>query len=198
MSYVFDFENSLIHITSPQIIVGIQELINEIRAAEESEEGIQYGKIADASGKEDLGGGVSVGITIELLGNWQLKFWETSSIVKISGGNLVGGPGGDPIAYTAGVQALLIQSAAGTVTTISTGSGLSADEQEMLSNINAKTELIDGNVGFLKDIEGGKWTIVNDQMVFFKADNLTEVARFNLFDSAGNPTMTSVMTRERV
>lgn len=198
MAYIFDFENSIIHVTSPQIIVGIQELINEIRSAEASEEGSQYSKIADASGKEDLGGGVSVGITIELLGQWQLKFWETGSIVKVSGGNLVGGPDGDPIAYTAGVQALLIQSAAGTVTTISTGSGLSADEKEALSRVDTLSQMTNTNVTFLKDIEGGKWTVVNDQMVFFKADNLTEIARFNLYDEDGNATTTNVMSRERV
>jgi len=191
MGYSFDFDNTLIHITSPTTEITVQELIDEIRTAEASSTGIEHSKIADASGKESLGGGVAVGITVELLGNWQIKFWEGNYIAKVSGGNLVGGPGGDPVAYSAGVQTLLIQSAAGTVTTISTGSGLSAEQDQKLTAIANDTS-------FMKDIEGGKWTIVNDQMIFFKADNLTEIARFNLYDADGNPTMTNVMERERV
>ena len=35
-------------------------------------------------------------------------------------------------------------------------------------------------------------------MIFFKEDNVTEVARFDLFDDAGNPTMDAVFERTRV
>jgi len=35
---------------------------------------------------------------------------------------------------------------------------------------------------FVKDIEGGKWEIVGTQMIFYKDDNITEVARFNIDD----------------
>lgn len=52
-------------------------------------------------------------------------------------------------------------------------------------------------VNFIRNIEGGKWRIVGNQMIFYKSDNVTEVARFNLFDSAGNPAMANVFERER-
>jgi hypothetical protein len=51
---------------------------------------------------------------------------------------------------------------------------------------------------FLKNIEGGRWRILNNQMIFYKEDNLTEIARFNLFDSSGSPTETNVYERQRV
>jgi hypothetical protein len=51
------------------------------------------------------------------LGSWQLRFPAGNYIARVAGGNLIGGPSGDPIAYTAGVQTLLIQSAASTVVT---------------------------------------------------------------------------------
>ena len=44
----------------------------------------------------------------------------------------------------------------------------------------------------------GKWEIVSNQMIFYKADNVTEVSRFNLFDASGNPSMVNVYKRERV
>lgn len=142
MAYSFDFKNELINITSPQTEVSIQDLIDEIRTAEASEEGIQYDVIAGASGKESLGSGVSVGITVELLGNWQLKFWSGSYIAKITGGNLVGGPSGDPVAYTAGVQVLLIQSAASTVVSVSTGGALTTEEHDQLMATATRNDVI--------------------------------------------------------
>jgi hypothetical protein len=48
---------------------------------------------------------------------WQLRFAPGNYVARIAGGNLIGGPGGDPVAYSAGVQTLLIQSAAATVVT---------------------------------------------------------------------------------
>jgi hypothetical protein len=55
-----------------------------------------------------------------------------------------------------------------------------------------------GNLKFIKDIEGGRWKIVNDQMIFLKKDNNTEVARFNLFDKNQIRTQTKVYQRVRV
>ena len=131
MAYVFDFQNTLIEITSPQTEVIIQDLIDEIRTVESSEQGIAYAKIANASGKESLASGVNVGITVELQNGWQLHFWTGSYTATIKDGNLVGGLAGDPIAYTADVQVVLIQSAAATI--VSTGgSSLTQEEHDEL------------------------------------------------------------------
>jgi hypothetical protein len=91
-----------------------------IKTALASAEGIIYGQIGRGSGLNNLGPGVQVGLTVELLGSWQLRFPEGGPegyIARVAGGNLIGGPDGDPIAYTAGLQTLLIQSAASTVVT---------------------------------------------------------------------------------
>jgi|TARA_Y100000310_G_scaffold333189_1_gene410222 hypothetical protein len=55
------------------------------------------------------------------------------------------------------------------------------------------------HVEFIKNIEGGKWSIdsTSKQMVFFKSDNATEVARFGLSGSDGAASVTSVFTRNR-
>lgn len=132
MAIEFDHTNHLINITSPQNTLSCQELIDAIRTEEASATGIMYPQIATASGKEDLGSGVSVGMTVALVSPWQVKFWAGNYIAKIAGGNLVGGFSGDPVAYSAGVQVLLVQSAASTIVTQSTGSGLSAEEHDKL------------------------------------------------------------------
>lgn len=132
MSLTFDFVNELIEVGDGQVDVAVQDLVDAIRTAEATETGIVYNSIAGSSGKETLGPGVAVGVTVELLGSWQLHFEPGDYIAKVAGGNLVGGPAGDPIAYSAGVQVLLIQSAASTVVTVSTGSGLSVEEHDQL------------------------------------------------------------------
>lgn len=139
MAYEFDHSLNIINITSPQDTVDIQTLIDEIRLEESSQRGIVYGQIATASGKESLSDDVSVGLTVQLINNWQIKFWSGNYIAKVSGGNLVGGIGNDPIAYSAGVQVLLIQSAASTVVATG-GSALTTEEHNWLNNINTKTE----------------------------------------------------------
>lgn len=53
-------------------------------------------------------------------------------------------------------------------------------------------------VGLVHSILGGKQQIVGNQLICYAADNTTEVARFNLFDAAGDPTMVSVYLRTRV
>mgnify|MGYP007112883622 CR=1 FL=1 len=53
-------------------------------------------------------------------------------------------------------------------------------------------------LALVHNILGGKQEIVDNQLVCYAADNATEVARFNLFDSDGDPTMVAVYLRTRV
>jgi len=132
MAITFDYTNKQINLTSPHSTsLDVQELINAIRDVEDSAEGIQYGRIADSAGKDDLGGGVLVGITVKLLSPWQIKYPAGSYQATIFGGNLVGGLSGNPIAYSAGVQVKILQSANGVIA--ETGvSGLTSEEAAKL------------------------------------------------------------------
>ena len=56
----------------------------------------------------------------------------------------------------------------------------------------------DARAQLLYDMEGGRWKLVNNQMIFYEDDNLTEVARFNLYDASGSPTTDNVYERRRV
>ncbi|MFS8158861.1 MAG: right-handed parallel beta-helix repeat-containing protein, partial [Candidatus Roizmanbacteria bacterium] len=111
----------------PQTTLLMQDLINAIRDIEdELTPGISNNKIADASGKDSLGGGVSTAITVRLLDNWRVRFearpGPDTEQMTISGGNLVGGPLGNPIAPSAFTQVLNLSSASGTIATPSTAS----------------------------------------------------------------------------
>lgn len=63
---------------------------------------------------------------------------------------------------------------------------------------NAGISSIESTVDEILDIEGGRWKIESNQMIFYKADGTTEVMRFNLFDEHGNPAMENIFDRVRV
>lgn len=74
-----------------------------------------------------------------------------------------------------------------------------------VDQIHIDTQFVTGALGaatssiaFIRDMTEGRWQIVSDQMVFFKADNVTEVARFNLLDIDGIPTTTAPSQRVKV
>jgi len=83
----------VIQVDSPFTVVTIQDLVNQIREYEDELINLDHPKIIDASGKQDLGGGVLVGITLELLDNWRVQFEPRTGplieSVAITGGNIV-------------------------------------------------------------------------------------------------------------
>jgi hypothetical protein len=99
----FDFPAQIINIPIQDSTLDLQFLLNSIRDAEDDiSPGMSYPKIADAFGKQDLGNGVLVGITVVLLDGWRIKFADRSGPVTIScsvtGGNFVGEAGANPVA----------------------------------------------------------------------------------------------------
>lgn len=125
MAIIFDRVNRIIEVEAPATEVTIQQLIDAVCDFEGDQENMDMAQVAKASGKESLGGGLSVGITLELLNNWQLKFEDRlgPDYVQCTAkdGNLVGGIAGNPIKESAYTQVKLILSAAGTVAELELG-----------------------------------------------------------------------------
>ena len=115
--FTFDYVASQILVDGGVVTLTCSSLYTAIKLAQMSVEGIIYPRIAAGSGLNTLSAGVQVGLTVQLLGNWQLKFPAGSYVATIGGGNLIGGLGNVPVAYSAGVQVSLIQSAAATIVT---------------------------------------------------------------------------------
>ena len=97
----------------------MQALINSIRTQEASERGIVDDAIADASGKNDLGGGVYTGITVALRSSWALNFAAGAYQATVSGGNLA-----DALSriYNTGSPQVLVQASAAATIVNSSGS----------------------------------------------------------------------------
>lgn len=117
----FFFEQQIIEVPAPDTSLDIQYLVNQTRDTEdELWPAMPYSKILDAFGKQALGGGTFVGITVMLLGNWKIRFEarpgpDTVSCI-VSGGNLVA-ESGNPIAPSAYTTVSLAQSSSPTIAT---------------------------------------------------------------------------------
>lgn len=131
---VFDFTNQIIHCENTISNLEIQEIVNGCREAENSETGMAFPKICNSSGKDflDVDNGVQVGITIVLLDNWLILTEKNSGVFRVLGGNLVQVSGGNPFAENTSITYVNIQSAASTVVSVSSGSGLSVAEHNRL------------------------------------------------------------------
>lgn len=122
LSVNWDASPRIITVNSPSVEIAMQDLLDTMRLMEASSVAMDDASIIDAAGKENLGGGVKVGLTITLL-NATLAF-ETRSgpsytQCNISGGNLVAiddiGDNISPIYPTAFTQIVLANSSSATL-----------------------------------------------------------------------------------
>ena len=68
-----------------------------------------------------------------------------------------------------------------------------------VGDVKTKTDTITwSDITFLFDMLGGKREIVGTQEICYKADGMTEICRFNLFDAGGSPTNINIYSRVRV
>lgn len=193
---VFDFYNSIIEVPSPDTNLELQYLINQIRDAEdELNPGLNFNKIADSSGKDDLGGGVTTAITVRLLDNWRVRFEARSgpSTIQatITGGNLVGGPGGNTIAPSAFTQVVQLSSASGVIATPTTASE-NINIKYLLTTLGLNQRAL-GNIFYWDPVSGNDasngLTPTTAVLTFAQAHNLaTNGANDIIFCLANDPT----------
>lgn len=120
----------VIQVDAPQTEVLIQDLLNQIRLYEEQLINLDYGTIANAYGKQPLGGGAYVGITLELINNWRIAFearpGPETVLCTVRGGNLVAinDYNNNPIKPTAFTQVVIAQSSSPTIIKAETDYGM--------------------------------------------------------------------------
>ena len=111
----------VIQVDSPQTQVTIQDLHDQIRLYEEQLINLDYGHITNAYGKQSLGGGAFIGITLELISDWRIAFearpGPSTILCTVSGGNLVAinQYANNPIKPTAFTQVVIAQSSSPTI-----------------------------------------------------------------------------------
>lgn len=137
MALMANYSTNRIVVLAPQTQLTVQELYDFCKDSEITDIGMSNEIIAVAAGKDDLGSGVQVAVTVRLLGSWQVEWWPGYYTATMGGGNIVA-ECGDPVAYVqGGPQVEITLSAAATIVAASGGSssGLTIEEHSALMNI---------------------------------------------------------------
>jgi len=176
-----------------------------LKNLEDNEEGIPF-LDTHRHNTEVSVGGVVLAMVIEIINGYTITFEDGQYAVNLVGANsnIVDVVNINQVSLrsfnSAGLQIVSVGSGLTTeehdrlmATAVETGGKLE-DVEDAVSTANANILDLLSDLGFVKDIEGGKWEIDGDEMIFYRADNLTEVARFTITrDTDGNPIM-----RERI
>lgn len=92
VSFTYDKDTRIVEVDLPDTELNIQDLYDNIKDWEDELENQDVYHLINGAGKQELGGGVSVGITLTLLG-WRVKFADRSGpdwvVCDVAGGNLV-------------------------------------------------------------------------------------------------------------
>ncbi len=139
----WDASPRVIWIQSPSTSLLVQDLVDTIRTLESEQLSLSYDRLMDAAGKDDLGGGVFVGITATL-NNAVIAFEDRAgpSFVRctVTGGNLVAkdaaGDPLEPVKVTAYTQVLVLRSAAATIV------GINAVADDVWAHPDAYSRLV--------------------------------------------------------
>ena len=157
-----------------------------LKALEESEDGMAFPDTHRHNTEVDVAG-ITLARVVEIINGYTVTFEDGQYLVTLYGAN---SNISDVINFNqVSVRAV---TSAGLLVSVQ-GSGVTEqDKADIASAVWGDPDAI-----FLKDIEGGRWKIENNQMKFYKADNMTVVATFDLFGNDGKPTMQNVFERKR-
>jgi hypothetical protein len=124
-----DYVNKKIRATSTRDTFTDQDVVDIIKNAEATLDGIRLTAFADIGGGTELTPGVFTALTVELISPWQLS-WASGSVANASvNGNIVGGVAGDVVEDIVGGPQVTVRLAqAGT--TVAVGSGVTQQDKD--------------------------------------------------------------------
>lgn len=212
MPLEIDWYGSIIKATSPTVSVAGQALHDFVEDEMATPVGLLCADILKPEGKieDESNPGIYSQIILTLNSPWQIQFWQGSGYTRIYGAKIVGGLGGKPMKATGQAGDITVLESPVDGVTVVSGSGVTEqDKTDIADKVWDDTDAISllGNVAkvlgdteFIEAIEGGRWKIntTTKQMTFYKADNVTEVAKFNLLNSFGVLDYENVFERVRV
>lgn len=155
-------QNYLTLISGSVYELDLDQLRKDLKALEDNEEGMPFPDTHQHNTEVTLAG-ITLARVIEFINGYTITFEDGQYAVEAKGAN-------SNIADVMNLNQVSLRTfnSAGL---ISAGTALSQAEQDALQ--------------FLVDVQGGRWHRDGNQMIFYKSDNVTEVARFNLFQADG-------------
>ena len=176
MPFEFDPVNKYIKILSGTgSPLSALTIYNAVMDWADSQEAIVYSAPMGAVGKAPLGGGVYTDSIFVLQDGWKIKLYNGTYQFVITGTVITDN---------------------GTARTVPPDSGNVEIVFQVSSQGIIATDLtLADDLAKVRKIEGGRWKIQNNQMIFYDSDNTTPLLTFNLLDKAGQPSETNVYER---
>ena len=174
-------------VASPSTSITIQDLHDTLRHLEARPWNMFQVSFLNSTGKDDLGGGVRVGVTLRLKNTllaFEARPGPSFTICMISGGNLVavdasGASLSTPIHPTAYVQVVLAQSSSAT----QLGTSLTDEQQAQLDNVEYLA-------GYLKKIQVNRLELqpgASANWKLYDDDDVTLLRTWDVTDASGEP-----------
>lgn len=176
-------ETTLVQSTPSEIrTLDINVLRLALKDLEDSEKGMNFPATHNHNTEVSLAG-IVLARVVELINNYTITFEDGQYAVNLVGAN-------SNIADKVNVNQVSVRA--------SNSAGLvNPDIGKAVWEYSTALTLL-ADMAFVKSIEGGRWKIVANQMIFYSDDNVTEIARFDLKAANGSPTMSNPMERVRL
>lgn len=180
----FHIQNKNIHVVDGVSEITCQEIYDACRLFEAEVSRTAYETVCVASGKESLGGGKQVGLTLTLINDWRLHFGDYAGpdiIVKtVSGGNLLAQNQYQnvPVAPSTFTTVVIAQDTSASTVEVPT-SGLTASESAQLAEIIVLKKLMRNKM--ITDPNTGVITVFDD-------DGTSVLLQANIYEDAAAAT----------
>lgn len=198
MAYSVNWETQTITIPQADLTVvggGVHDLDliagfhKEIRRLEWAfDEGLAYQQIMNFVSSV-LISGITIAPVVTIINGYSIVFEDVGSPYAV---NLVGANSNVADVTVINNVSVRPQNSVG-LQIVTSGSGVTEQDKTDIVNgvwADAQATSLQSNVDFIKAIEGGRWDLINNQMIFYDDDNTTEIARFDMFDENNNLTTT--------
>lgn len=178
--FTFDEANKLVLVDAGVTEVTCQQIYNACRRFEGELANLDILPLVRAGGKDDLGGGRTVGITLTMINDWRVKFPDeagpTVEIRQITGGNFlaVNQFQNVPIDASTFVSVIIAQDTSASSISVPS-SGLTPTESAQLSEIVILQKIMKNK--FITDPTTGTLTVFDD-------DGTTVLLQANIYEDA--------------
>lgn len=141
--------------------------------------------------------GVTYARFVEIINGYTVEFEDGNYAVVCVGANhnLADVKALNSVSLIVGNSAGLIVSGSGVTEQDKQDIADSIWDETLADHVSADT--FGEAMNFVFAVDAGRWKIVNSQMVFYKEDNVTEIARFDLLDRDGEPADGDIFERVR-
>ncbi len=190
-------QSYLTNITGTLYELDTEQFRLDLKNLEDDEEGMPFPDTHNHNTEVTVAG-ITYARVIEIINGYSITFEDGQYSVRLAGSNNNFFDVENGILNQNQVQ-VIPGNSAGLIVHVS-GSGVTDQDKTEIANAvwNHLKAVNKDTVDFIANIEGGRWKIINNQMIFYQSDNITEVARFNLFDANGTPAVENVFERTRV